>query len=158
MCPNLGTLQHHLWLLELVPGTERCVMLTFDIDHRLKNSSVSVSITRSKLESSITHRENMRKPHQERARPSGVHIAGDGSASCHERQSEVVRQVASHHFLSSGILPMKGPNGIQILQWQLWVLFGACSLRSYGTCPTCIAEELAIKCLCVGITSPNSSA
>lgn len=116
------------------------VMLNFDMGHRLTNLNIQIiSCTGSKLEYNIykpTCRGNMRKQHQHRAHPSGVHISGNTSGSrLHQRQGEVRAVLASHHSLGGRIL---GPNGIRILQRHLWVLFGACSLRphmyGWGTC------------------------
>ena len=118
------------------------VMLNFDIIHHKIKIWIHLNTT------SFIGRENIRKQHQHRARPSDMHIPRNTPGPrLHQRQSEVRAVVASHHGLGGRVLPMKGPNGIRVLQRHFWVLFGACSLHSCWTCLECIAEELAIKCL-----------
>ena len=139
---SLGISQHHLWLLEMVPETQRCEWCWISIIHHKIKIWIHLNTT------SFIGRENIRKQHQHRARPSDMHIPRNTPGPrLHQRQSEARAVVASHHGLGSRVLPMKGPNGIRVLQRHFWVLFGACSLHSCWTCLTCIAEELAIKCL-----------
>ena len=100
---SLGILQHHLWLLELVPETQRCEWCSISTLFTTRSNTFEYNI--------YGRQRKHQKTTSARARPSDMHIPRNTPGPrLHQRQGELRAVVASHHVLGGRVLPMKGPN------------------------------------------------
>ena len=103
---SLGILQHHLWLLEMVPETQRCEWCSISTLFTTRSNTFEYNI--------YGRQRKHQKTTSARARPSDMHIPRNTPGPrLHQRQGELRAVVASHHVLGGRVLPMNGPNNFK---------------------------------------------